>query len=214
MVRVTINGTEYKIKTAWEEVNIEKLLTRQTFRDELEHVSDIPRETINLLTDDQLFPFYTLTSFLDDMEAFEPIESVSVADSKYEQLELAKRYLKEGRQFQKVYRVGQVYYPDLKNTSELLGHGINIIGQIATFLANYEEMIKEPVEPDHEAAGIEELSAFGAFGTAFSLAGEDILKLDDIMETSALRIYTALYFNWKKSKFQQRLMDIKHPKKT
>lgn len=210
MVRFKINGKKYKAKNDWSEVDPDKLMMCDGIKDELECLTDIPNELINKATELQLFPLYTLISFIDDIESIELVQSVDIEQESYKKLELAKANIKTGKPYAKILKAGRIYYPDEKNPVLLLGLGANIINQIAVFLEKYEEMIQSEPDADEVWAGVETLSDFGAWGTAYNLAGEDILKLDSVLNLPALRVYEALRYNFRKSKYQKRLYEIKN----
>jgi hypothetical protein len=213
MVSATINGHECEIKTSWDEVNVLELAQCNDFKDECKLLTTIPHDIIEQATETQLFPIYTLFSFIDEAELFREVEAVPVDRDSYEHLELAKMALREGKPYKKIIKSALVYYPEEKETVRLIGLGISIVNQIALFLSNYEDMIKDPPDSTSEAAGIEELSAFGAWGTAFNLAGKDLMKVGDIMKRPAIEVYTALYYSWKESKYIKRYYELKNPKK-
>lgn len=81
---VRINGTDYNVITTWDQVDIEKILKCETFRDELKALTDIPAYIIDNADDLQLFPIYTLLGFLDDFEAIPVTECYDVALRSYE----------------------------------------------------------------------------------------------------------------------------------
>jgi hypothetical protein len=225
MIRVTINGTQYQIKTKWEEVDVERLIglqdlvdssegKKQLFREELKCLTDIPHDIIDRGTIDQLWPFCTCISFIDDLETMGFIEEDPdrVEQGKYEEIELAKQHLKFGKPYKKVLGVALVYYPEEKDPVKLIGLGVSLTKQIAVFLSHYQDMVEDQPDPQEVAAGIEELSAFGSWGIAFTL-GKGFLNVRKVYAKKALDVYTALYYSWKKHRYQKRLFDIKHPPK-
>ncbi len=213
MVKFKINGKKYKAKNQWSEVDPDKLMVCDGIRDELKYLTDVPHETLDAATEVQLFPLYTLISFIDDVESIEQIQAVDVEQDQYQKLELAKSNLKTGKSYAKILKAGRVYYPDEKNPVLLLGLGANIINQIAVFLEKYSEMISSEPDADEVWAGVETLSDFGAWGTAYELAGEDILKLRLVLEQPAIRVYEALRYNSRKAKYMKKLFEIKNKTK-
>jgi len=231
MVKFKINGKTYKAKTKWSEVDPDKLMMCDGIKDELKCLTDVPHETIDSATELQLFPLYTLISFIDDVEenidepyinfwdkiksfvGIKKTKAIDIEQAPYKTLELAKVNLKTGKSYAKILKAGRIYYPDEKNPVLLLGLGANIINQIAVFLEKYSEMIQSEPDADEVWAGVESLSDFGAWGTAYNLAGEDILKLQSVLELPALRVYEALRYNYRKSQYQKRLFDLKNKTK-
>lgn len=213
MVRVKINGHECQVKTSWDEISALDLAECNSFQDELKLLTTIPHEIIEQATDTQLFPIYTLFSFIDESEVFSEMPAIQIDREPYEKLEIAKMHLREGKAYKKIIKSALVYYPEEKETVRLIGLGISIVNQISLFLSNYEDMITDPPDSVSEQAGIEELSAFGAWGTAFNLAGRNILKVGDVMKRPAIEVYTALYYSWKESRYTKRYYELKYPKK-
>jgi hypothetical protein len=89
---------------------------------------------------------------------------------------------------------------------------VSIVSQIAVFLKNYEEM-QTPPDSQEISAGVETLSAFGAWGTVFNLAQRDLMKVREIFSKPAIEVYTALLYSYREAEYQKKLFDIKHPKK-
>lgn len=214
MVTVKINGTPYKVCTSWDDVtDVTELLKAEDFKDELIALSTIPRETIESADELSLFPLYTLISFLDDIDSIDPLQARSVARSKYERMELAKTFLKDGKQWKRIYLAAKVYYPKEKNPSRLLSLGVNIVSQIATFLSNYRDMLEHEPDQEEEAAGIDDLSGFGSFGTVYNLAGKDLTKVREIYAKPAIEVYTALHYSFREAKYMRALHEIRNRKK-
>lgn len=214
MVRVTINGQQYEVKTTWEEVEADKLIACQTFKDEVKALTTLPPELVDKATDLQLFPLYTAFSFIDDMESVAPLQALSVEDAPYDQIEQAKVYLgEEGKPYKKVLRCAQVYYDQEKNPVQLIRLGVNIVHQITVFLKNYQEMSKGEPRLNEQIAGIDKLTAFGSWGTVFNLAGRDLTKVRKIYAMPAIEVYTTLFYAFREAKYQKELFKLDHPKK-
>jgi hypothetical protein len=210
MVTIKINGVEQHVKTDWSEVDPDKLMACDTIRDELECLTDIPRDILDKATDVQLFPIYTLCSFIDDLELIQEVQAVSIPDNTYERLELTKTNIKTGKTYTKLLKAGRIYYPDQKDCVLLLGYGANIINQIAVFLESYTEMIESEPEADEVWAGVESLSDFGAWGTAYVLADRNILNLNAVLKMPALEVYEVLRYNFREAKYMKNLYEIKN----
>lgn len=213
MVTIKINGENYKVKTQWSEVDHELLIKAEGIREELAVLTDIPRETLNLATDLQLFPIYTLVSFIDETDSYPEFQALDIEEAKYEELEFTKKQISTGKTYQRVFRAAKVYYPKEKDTVRLLGLGVNIINQISLFLENYKEMVQSEPDAEEVWAGVESLSDFGAWGTAYVLADKNILNLRAVMELPARRVYEALRYNYRESQYMKRLYEIKNKTK-
>lgn len=213
MVNLKINGSSYKICTAWSDCDPIKLSDCSTFKDELEILSTIPRDLIDRADDVQLFPLRTLISFIDEVENMPVIESLSIAEHKYEALEIAKRELAtDHKPYRKILNIAMFYYPEEKNPVRLIGHGLHLINQIANFLSSYEDMLFSEPESDEINAGLETLSVFGSWGTAYVMAGKNPLEVQKILDSPAELIYTSLYYNWNEARYQKALMEAKYKK--
>jgi hypothetical protein len=213
MVKATINGVDCKIMTTWSEVDPVRLSDAADFREELKCLTDVPRETIDRASETQLFPLYTVISFIHECEQMPAIQALDVPRETYEKLEIAKIELSsDHKPYRKILNVAMLYYPDEKNPVRLIGLGINIINQIAVFLEGFEDMLYSEPSTEEITAGVEDLSAFGSWGTAFVLSGKDPLKVNEIMQRPAIEIYTALYYSWKESKYQKALMEARTKK--
>lgn len=224
MIKVKINGIEYEVKTEWSEVDCNELAKQHfdgegkpratTFKDELKCLTNIPADLIDKANDTQLFPLYTIFSFIDNMDLMPSVEALEVSRAPYDDFEVAKDFAKaDVKPYRKFIEVAKVYYPDEKNPVRIIGLGVNIVNQISVFLSAYKDMWEDPPDEDSVRAGIEELGVFGIFGTGYTLAGKDLLKLEQVLKLPTIRVYTALYYNWKEAKYAKRLWDIKNPKK-
>lgn len=213
MISVTLNGNSYKVCTKWEEVDIDKIIACKDFRDELKTLTTISHDLIDKCTHEQLWPIYTLISFIDDFDLMPYSEATDIEKRWYIKFEAARQGTLTGKPYKKIIMAAKAYYPKETDPVKLIGLGVSIIHQISVFLANYQEMTEDEPERDEKAAGIEELSGFGSFGTVYNLAGKDLLKLKSIYHTSLIEVYTALHYSWKEAKYQKRLFEIRNPKK-
>lgn len=213
MVRFKINGQQYKASTTWKEVDPDKLAACNTFKDELKCLTNISHDTIDAVDDMQLFPVYTLISFIDDLDEIPILQALDVEDGRYDNFELAKQHLAIGKPYKKLLLVARVYYPEEKDTLKLLGLGASIVQQMLTFLSHYEDMINHKPTEIEKQAGVDHLNAFGTFASAYSLAGKDILKLEQVYALPVLTVYTALDFSFKEHRYQTELYRLKYPKK-
>lgn len=212
MVKVSINGSEYHVQTSWEEVDPDKVMVCENFREEICAMSDIPEDIVKRAVPEQLFPIYTLISFTDDLDNLPDIPAVNVAEESYEKMELAKIRTKTGKPYNRVLKAARTYYPEEKNAVRLLSLGISIVNQIDIFLSKYTEMTESEHTNDEIVAGIDTLTAFGAWGTAFSLAGKDVLKIRAVLDMKAITIYEALRYNFRESKYTRNLIEIRNKK--
>lgn len=225
MVTVKINGSDYQVKTEWSEINPDELKECKDFKDELKCLTTVPHEIIDKATNKQLWPIYTLLSFIDDMDNVPYEEALikydnegkeemrGIAYGPYDDFESAKGMLTvDCKPYCKWINAARVYFAEEKNPVRLIALGVSIVNQISIFLENYKDMINDPPDEDAIQAGVEDLSAFGMIGTALELAGGDMLKMPIILKKPAIRVYTILHYNWRKSKYQERLFNIRHPK--
>jgi hypothetical protein len=216
MIRVKINGIEYHIKTEWNEVDADKLMVTENFKEELEVLSDIPMDTLKQWPDLQLFPLYTSMSFIDDMEAVPYVEALDVSQASYEKMELCRKRVELGKPWRKCMKAARVYYPEEKNCLTLIGLGHSIVEQLNNFIEKYQELYAkddEELSNDEILAGVHTLNAFESWGTAYVLAGRDILKLQQVFDMPAIKVYEALRYNHREAKYMKKLHEIRYPKK-
>ena len=209
MVRTIINGTTYQIQTKWKEVDPVALVACNDFRDELKALTTIPAAIIDKATELQLWPVYTCLSFIDDLDSYPFEDAVAVDRESYQKLELARKALQVGKPYKKIINVALVYYPDEKDPVRLIGLGVSLVSQISLFLANYKDMLESGPGLKEEAAGIGELAGFGSWAAAYNLSGRDLTKVSVVLELSAIKVYTALYYSWKESEYLKRLHEKK-----
>lgn len=214
MVTARLNGVPYQLCSCWEDVEVDRLLACDgESKNELAALSNIPPDLIARYDDLQLFPLYVIISFVHEAELLPYFESRNVIKEQYRTFENAKMALREGKPYKKLLAVAKVFYPEEKKTVRLVGLGLSLVQQIALFLENYSDMIHAKPEKNEVEAGIEVLGAFGYWGTAYTLAGRDILKVDEILSKSVIEVYTALYYSFKESRYNKRKFELDHPPK-
>jgi hypothetical protein len=212
MVSVKINGTKCDICTKWEEVDIDNLIACDVFKDELKALTTIPHDIIDRASSEQLWPFYTLFSFIDDTDNMPEISATDIEDRWYIKFEMAKAGMKVGKPYAKIIRAARAYYPKEEDPVRLIGLGVSIVNQISVFLSKFEDMIHDKPTDAEIRAGVEDLAAFGFVGTVFNLAGRDILKMKNIYHLPLLEVYTILHYTWREAKYQKELFSIRNPK--
>src|SRR5688500_5966268 len=117
MKSVNLNGTWYKLCDNWADVDADRLLeiyTRGepvTSKMELEALSTIPASFINRCDDLDLFPLYTVISFINEAELMPYIEAPPVYKQEYRKFEQGKKALQEGKPYKRVIAVAKVFYP-------------------------------------------------------------------------------------------------------
>jgi hypothetical protein len=223
MVTVWLNKKPYQVANTWGDVDIAKLMEVHrdedgniiptTSKHELKALSSIPHDLIDVTPDIQLFPLYTIISFIHEAELMPYVEAENVASSQYRKFESAKHALRDGKPYRKIIAAAQVYYPDEKNSVRLVGLGISIVNQVAIFLQNYTDMINATPEKNEVEAGVEELAAFSYWGTAYVMAGRNLLNVDAILAKPAIEVYTAMYYSFKEAKYNKEKFRLDHPEK-
>lgn len=223
MITVSLLKKPYRICNTWEDVDHAKLIAQQldpegkprftTSKDELKALTNIPHDLIDRVPDIDLFPLYTVISFIHESELLPYLKARQITRESYSLFEKAKKACREGKPYKKIISAAKVYYPDENNSVRLIGLGLSIVEQIASFLEKYEDMIHAKPEKNEVEAGVEELGAFGHWGTAYVLAGRDILKINEILERPAIEVYTALHYSFKEHKYNKKKFDLDHPPK-
>ncbi len=209
MVLIKIKGKRYKCPNRWEEVNLHDLISRETLREEIEILTGASLEGIS---NEKVFPLITLTSFVEEFDLPE-IECADINKESYYKLEEAKQILKlDGRAYKKLFFLSKLYHKDRTETVQILSTGKNILHQVTVFLSAYEDMFAYEPEQEEINAGIEELSVFSSLATLYNLAGQDLLKIDQIGNSPAVIVYSILMYEFKKSQYQKRLNEIRYPK--
>lgn len=210
MIRVTVQGVEEVIASSWDDVtNVTKLLECKNFRDELKLLSTVDRTLIEQADEEQLFPLFVAISFLEDPDTYPPHKALEIQLDTYDRLEQCKLAVSEGKLYQRAIKAAQIYYPQEVNAGRLVGLGVDIIQQLAIFLASYTEELKYIPTPQEQNAGIEELSKLGTWGTVYIMAGKDLAKMKVILEQPAIQVYTAMVYNARAHKFERKLIEAK-----
>ena len=101
MVNLKINGVKCKVFTRWEEVDLSELIKPRfddegspraiNSRDEIKSLSTIPHDLIDRADQVQLFPFFTLISFIHEAELIPAIKADPINIKSYNLFEQAKK---------------------------------------------------------------------------------------------------------------------------
>lgn len=214
MVTIHLNGQPFEFCTKWEEADPDKLINAKGFIEELMALSDATRGILNA-DYKQLFPLYTLISFIDEKEEIEnvllDVPVMEIETESYGQMEQCRAILKEGKLYQQLLKIARVYYPNEKDCVQLLSIGANIIVQIDLFLNNYAEMFTAKLDDQEIEAGFERMSAFGSFGTALAMSGKDLIRAGEILKQPAIDVYATLLYSFIENSCQKELIRIRTP---
>jgi hypothetical protein len=216
MVQVKINGVQYNICSSWSEVDKAKLMACDNPKQELKALSNIPSELIDKAPDTQLFPLFTVISFIHDVDIIAEVQALDIpVKSCYNSFEKAKKLLLSDKpKNHRLIGVASIYYPGEKDLVRLIGLGRSIDSQIALFLEVYLEMFEEKPTDNQISAGIEGLSVFSHWGVAYTMAGRDLERMNRILfNTPVIEVYTALHYSWREAKYNKRLWELEHPPK-
>lgn len=216
MIDITINGKSYKVRTTWSEVSAEKLLSCSDSRSEILATSNISADIIYKARTDQLFPIYTLISFLHDIGNY-PLaaDTKQIEFEDYDHLVQVSQVINErvNNPYQRSIRAAKVYYPDETDTLRLVSLGSSIVLQFHTFMSSYEELSKGANTKD-STDWLERLQSMGAWGIAYVLAGRDITKMSAIFKMPAIQVYTAILYNFRESEHQKEILKRQQTPKT
>lgn len=90
---------------------------------------------------------------------------------------------------------------------------MHYLAQINKINENEEEKLKNEPDADSLQAGIEQLSKFGVFSAVDSLAAGDPTKYETIYELPYTTVFTKLWLETERSKFEKRLRMVMSNKK-
>lgn len=84
-----------------------------------------------------------------------------------------------------------------------------VTNEFTSLLTREKNYLSSDPEAEELEAGIESLSKFGRLATVDALSGGDLLKHNDIIELPYSRVFTKLYLEAEKAKYQRELYRIK-----
>lgn len=216
MITVSIGNNKYSFPTQWEEVDIESILECDNPKDLIHKTGKVPMSVLERLDEGQIMSLYGIVSFIDDQESINDVlidlPVLDIREKSYMDFERARKGIGNNL-YKTFFHLCKIYYPEEKKTVLQLSIGVKIINQINVFLSQYEEMFNDKPDPLEVQAGSDRLTAFGVWGTAYNLAGEDLVKHYQIFDLPVADVYTALHYSWTKAQYQKRLMELRNPKK-
>lgn len=206
-VRIFIQDSYYYVHTKWNnQINVAKLYAAKTEQEELAVLSNIPLELIKQLDEIQFKALYELIGFINDEDVVLPLsETKDITVLPYRLFVKAKSELRQDKLYKKLIGVSGVYYPDQTKMVPILSLGMDIFNQLNIFLETYAEMFNWTPTAEQIKAGISELDVFGDWATIYNLANKDILKMDTVLEQPTISIMTALFYNFKESRYAENL---------
>lgn len=220
------------MKTAWNEVTYndlalihdnKKLDEYERLQANVASLCGTNLSTIKKISSQTILALIPFLRFIDDTDhiVYEPIseeiKSINIALMPWGLLEEAKgiftsnyksNIVKAHIGIVEVYTRGsKLKGLDITNMSITKATPIvnHIEGQLFSFLDKYKELSDfKPTEKQYEA-GIDELKDFGFYATLYQLASGDRLKFDSYLNLSAEDIYFHLLYDYKYSKYLEKL---------
>jgi hypothetical protein len=216
MQTVTINKTQYSIKTEWSEVTAKEfyeLRHEHTPEHLLTTLSNIPKELLDQMQDFQKESF--LPIFKLDLERLEgkakPI-ALDIAKESYEKLEIARVQLRLAENITYILpKLAEIYGIEIdwdKPIEKIVTQGMYILQSILTFLKKFEILWSEEPTDEQKDAGIERLAAFGSSATVYELAGGNILNFQKVLDQPAGEVYQYLLYKHTRSEYENNLIEI------
>lgn len=93
--------------------------------------------------------------------------------------------------------------------SEVLPFAMHIIEEINRVVEKEKRLADDEVDPDMEEAGAGELERFGFYPTLNALTGGDLLKQEEVLQLSVIKVHTHLHFLKTSAEIQKNLSEIK-----
>lgn len=204
MIRVTVNGSGYQIKTTWDEFTVNDLLACTDARSELIAASTLPADLIYKARPDHLFPFYTILSFMHDVANYKLApDTKAIERESYDQFVQCCSVIQEQvNPYQRAIKAALIYYPEELSVNKLMEYGASIVLQVNAFLESYSELnYKDPKEEGSDY--MDRLRTMGPWGTVYAMAGKDLTKMDAIFKKSTIEVYTAMIYNFREAMHHQ-----------
>ena len=215
MIRVEIQGREYKIPSKHSEITARQLhsIREDAPRPIIKSLTDIPADVIGKLSTEAVMQLYGILEFIYESPSEVMIqEEVAVGSEAWLKIELAKQCLATRNEPYILAEISRIYFGDEAldwEMPKLYGQTAQIIYSIGVFLERYKELYEddEP-DPDQLEAGIKGLESFGVGAIRYSLAKGDVTKYDEIEQMSAESIYFTLLYEKAKNEYTDRLKEI------
>lgn len=217
MDKVYINGIRFKYPTAGEvsfSKHYELFKTKDNeFRKRLSILMGLPDERFLKCTPDQVLALYTLVQHVEELpiKTTNKVEVPPVEEWEYRIFEFTRLAVKAHPQELGLTLSRICYLLDLP-TKYYLEVGVKALNDVARYMEKWEwSGLFNPEEPDPDqvAAGLERLSAFGAYGILNFLGEKYGVKTIEVEKWKTEEVIKDWVYSQEKVAFNNNLQEIK-----
>lgn len=87
-----------------------------------------------------------------------------------------------------------------------------VVKEVKQIMKNEEMYLKGDIEADMMQAGVDKLNQFGILATVDTLAGNDVLKWEEVLEQRYSRVFTKMFMNKVRNDIEKKYIEIKKRK--
>lgn len=216
---ITIDNTPYTFAASFAELTIDTYLSfRACFGlplvERVAKYTGIPIEVLNTLTVKNFNIIAGAVDFIEDETTLNalatPYTGGNIGLSTFGNIERAKGYIKNGI-YQGIIKVAELYTKDYVAGKPLLekwGVCLFYINQLNDFFAKFKGMNAHEYSEMELEAGVEDLAKFGHWPIVFRIGRERGMTNDQVLNMTAVEVYTELLHNFETDVYQKRLQNI------
>ena len=216
---ITIDKKPYTFAASFAELTIDTYLTFRGYSklksmERLSKYTGIPIEVLDGLDLKILNIISNAVEFIEDETTLNalavPYNGSNISLSTFGNIERAKGFIKPGI-YQGIVKVAELYTKDYVAGKPLLekwGVCVFYINQLNAFFDRFKAMNAHEYSEMETEAGVESLSKFGHWPIVFRMAKERGTTNDDILNMTAIEVYTELLHNFEVSEYQKRMQAI------
>ena len=219
MITVSIAGTNYDVKTSFDEVDIFEYLEWLTLADKpiIERVAaytGIPVDKLNLLTIESFNGIAGTVAFIEDKALLnvmcESYTGINVGLESYGKIEKAKQLLTTNG-VMALPDIVEIYTSRTCPVPLLFAWGACqfYLDGLTAFFAQFAEMKNFEYSEEEIEAGVETLGQMQHYPTVFKIGRERGLKNDEVLAIPAIEIYMELLQSFREAQYSKQLTEIK-----
>lgn len=212
---VSIDGNNYDVKTSFSEYTLTEFVCviesiELSLIERVSVASNIPVEVLSKLSLANFNNIISMVEFVEDEKTLnaicEPAECINVGLLSFEKIEAAKSFLSENKKIEAV----EVYTGAISN-KQLLSVWYQYsfyLNSLLNFFQKFKRLTETTYTDIEIAAGVEVFEKFKHYPVVFKMAQSRGMTNNEVLEMTAIEVYTELLFEFEKEKYSERYKEI------
>jgi len=220
MITITINEKKYNVKTCFEELTISEYLNYLTVQSQpaimrLSKATGVPITDLQKLTLAGLGALAQAVEYIENSEVLSTMcadyKGKDVSVESYGKVEQAKGLLTGENYLQNLPQVVEIYTGEPTPTDVITAWPVCFwyLDSLTKFFDRFKELNNYQYEDDEIEAGVETLEPFKHWPVVFKIGKERGMTNDQVLELSAVEVYTEMLYNYRAAEYEKSLTKIK-----